>query len=517
MLFLKLRQAEVAMADGRLDEACDLLMQDEIRDHRQGQKLTNKLVARLLKRADAHFKDERIEEAQHDLRRASRFGGNQPGIAQFSEKIRDYVAAAAKQQQQQRQVLQAVRNEMNRGEWSLGGRLLQKLSDSCSQAGLMADELEIRRESSDAAVSRARDAISGGKFDNAVNQILTIHRDYPAHPEFGPLLTEFSQLVATQFHAEAVSGRLDRLDILFSRLGPLLKKSVELSSLKTTLAQCRSCSDAIRRSDFRLALQLARQLKPALSAAAWLDDVVSAAQQAADAQDALRSSPLALLSDFEETVVPVKAAPEPPAQRREIPRVKKSTPEANIGSWLLQVEGAGSFLVLTADSNSLGSVSSSTGSDISLMGSVTRFHIDRQQEDYFLRAKSPVGVNQKSLTEKLLVNGDRIQAGRRAGMKFLLPYAASTTAVLELGTARLQRPDIRRVILCDDTIVIGDTRNAHVPVSSGEDPFLIVYRNGRFQCRPIGRNVDPANVQDVKSDVTCVCGSVSFKLASGIV
>ena len=177
-MFLRLKQAEVALADGRLDEACDLLLHDDVRAHRQGQKLATKLVGRFVRRAEDHLVHDRVAEAQRDLRRAERLGGNQQELAAVAVEIREKIADSSQRRQQEQQVLHAVRTEMNRGEWSLGGKLLERLSDSCSQAGLMADELEIRRATSAAAIQRARDAIARNEFDDAAGRILTVIRDF---------------------------------------------------------------------------------------------------------------------------------------------------------------------------------------------------------------------------------------------------------------------------------------------------------------------------------------------------
>ena len=44
MLILRLKQAETAVADGRLDEAFEIVQSEQIRQHRRGQKLIGRLA-----------------------------------------------------------------------------------------------------------------------------------------------------------------------------------------------------------------------------------------------------------------------------------------------------------------------------------------------------------------------------------------------------------------------------------------------------------------------------------------
>ena len=64
MLTLRLKQAETALKDGRLDEAFDLLHSSEaLRQHRRGQSILTQLTQQLAERGRDHLTAGRLQEA----------------------------------------------------------------------------------------------------------------------------------------------------------------------------------------------------------------------------------------------------------------------------------------------------------------------------------------------------------------------------------------------------------------------------------------------------------------------
>ena len=163
----------------------------------------------------------------------------------------------------------------------------------------------------------------------------------------------------------------------------------------------------------------------------------------------------------------------------------------------------------------IGSGSSNRDFDIGLVnsGGMPAVSIERIQDDYFLRSEKPISVNERQVSEKLLTNGDRISLNRRCHLKFVLPNPASTSAVLELSTARLKRPDVRRVILFAESIVMDQTRAAHVSLQQAEPPVVIISRGGRLTAKPMGRGVTADQVQEIVHGETVVVGSTSFSIS----
>jgi hypothetical protein len=85
VLILQLRQSEVALADGRLDEVFQLLAANPIASHRRGQRVISRLVDALIRRGGEHLADNHFSEALADCEKAGKLAGNQPKIVSLRE------------------------------------------------------------------------------------------------------------------------------------------------------------------------------------------------------------------------------------------------------------------------------------------------------------------------------------------------------------------------------------------------------------------------------------------------
>jgi hypothetical protein len=157
--------------------------------------------------------------------------------------------------------------------------------------------------------------------------------------------------------------------------------------------------------------------------------------------------------------------------------------------FLLQVDGVGSFLVMRGRSVRIGPVSGGGRPDVGLLteAGAPTVTIVRSDEDYFLQSAVPVKVNDRAVASKLLCDGDRIALGPRCRIGFSRPNAASASAVLEINGARLGRGDVRRVILMDREIVMGDASSAHVRTRELRGPAVLLAGRRGLTLRTEGR------------------------------
>ena len=75
VLILRLKRAESAIADGRLDEAFDIVQSDDIKQHRNGQRLIGQLARAFTKRGRENLDAERIQSALADCNKAEKLAG----------------------------------------------------------------------------------------------------------------------------------------------------------------------------------------------------------------------------------------------------------------------------------------------------------------------------------------------------------------------------------------------------------------------------------------------------------
>jgi hypothetical protein len=96
---------------------------------------------------------------------------------------------------------------------------------------------------------------------------------------------------------------------------------------------------------------------------------------------------------------------------------------------------------------------------------------------------SDVAVNERASQEKTLSDGDIVQVGKRCRFRFRCPTAAVPTAVLELSGTRLSRPDIRSVVLFDETLIVGAGPSSHLVTRDLDQPLILFVRDGAFYVR----------------------------------
>jgi hypothetical protein len=176
-------------------------------------------------------------------------------------------------------------------------------------------------------------------------------------------------------------------------------------------------------------------------------------------------------------------------------RDARGTDETLPTKFILQVDGAGSFLVVRQPAVTIGPISSSRIPDIALIAEPATpvASLDRVEDDYFLRSATN--------GSKLLTSGDRISLSPRCRLTFSVPNPSSTSAVLDLTTGRFPRGDLRRVILLDRDIVIGPGATAHARADHVIEPVVLHVRDGRLWCRtvqvPVGSPTSVAGVSFV--------------------
>src|SRR5436309_3543655 len=139
-MILRLKQAEVAMAGGRLDEVYELLADGAAARHRRGQELIGRLSGLLVERGQRHLAAERVAQALADCEKAQKLAGNVTAVAELRSAVGERVVAQQRHQQQRQQVIAAARQQIDRGRWTVAGRLLEELPAGDEQGqGVLTD------------------------------------------------------------------------------------------------------------------------------------------------------------------------------------------------------------------------------------------------------------------------------------------------------------------------------------------------------------------------------------------
>ena len=497
MLTLRIKQAECALADGRLDEAFGIAKTDDVREHRRGQKLIGKLSRALAKRGWDNLAADRLHQALTDCNKADKLGGNLPKIAELRTAICKAMEEKQHKHQKQSLRLAKARERIENGWLSAGERILVDCTGGSKQAEILLETVAEKRLEIDALVAKAEQALKREDLEGAIDILRKSETTLGQDSRLSDMKARTRSLAKKCIIEYLSSGRIDQADHLLRRIGPSGAESIEIRELALAVSQCRQAAEHVAAGRPHQAAKVLRKVKNCLPSVQWLDKAIEHVEQAGGALDALCEGPLGLsfhdASDVEEPHVGPHAedtsssgaectsdesglSPAVPQKQRDV-----LVPPA----FVLQVDGVGSFLVACNESVTVGPISSSARPTVGLVAdpSLGVVSIERADDDYFIRSPEPILVNDQQVTEKLLYEGDRIVLTSMCHMKFHLPNAASTTATLALSSGRLLRPDIRQVILMDRDILIGPDFSNHILADSSRGSVTLFKRNGHLHCK----------------------------------
>lgn len=515
MLIVRIRQAETALEAGRLDEAYDLVQAADVRSHRRGQDLVSRLVHAFVQRGQGHLDGQRWQQALGDVQKAFKLGGNRPEVAQLQAAVAEAISHHHQSQQRRIDAVVEAGWHVRDGQLTLAEGLLGQPGYDGNQAAALRREVEARRAGVEPALNLAQAAMDRQDWDAAIRAVLDARRLHASNAQVTEVSAKIARAVLRDIRESIQAGRIDRAQALIDRLVPLSGRTVDLLELDRIVGQCEAAAESIARGQPHEAERVLRQLAALLPEAGWLQEAITAARQAAEGLEQLRVGPLGLIMAqtprSAERSSPLASDRELEATRRVEVAGGEFGPagQGSIDRFLLHVDGIGSYLVVRKGVVTIGAAGGSSGCDIPLMTEpgLAGVTIERAEEDYFLRSAQAVLVNDKPVTQKLLVDGDRIAVSPRCRMRFGLPNAASTSAVLQLSGTRLPKTDARRVILLDRELVIGPGPASHVRADGLDEPVVLYVRDGRLCCRA----KQPVQVNDAVQD-----GSAGLPLGSSV-
>ena len=497
MLILRLKQAESAIADGRLDEAFDIVQSEDIKQHRRGQKLIGRLARAFTKRGQENLDAERIQLALVDCNKAEKLAGNTADVARLRSAICSEMEQRRLRHRHRSFKVAQARQRIQDGWISTGEQILDDTGDKDSQVSIVLQQAAVARLQISEAVTKVEQALRRNDLDGAIDIILKTGATGNQNEKVVELVSKLRSLVAKRIKENLDNGRINLAHSLWQKVSPIADGCSEISELGLSLTQCRQAAEYVAAGRPREAVPLLRKVKAICPSAKWLSTVTDQTRQAAELLDELAASPLGLditkgAAADEQCDTGVrqitKSLPNSSAKPQAIIDKIRSDTQADSSlpsKFVLQMDGIGSFLVLRDGRITVGPVSSSARPTVGLMAdpNLPVATIERAEDDYFVRSSRPVRVNDVATTNKLLVDGDRIALSSRCWLKFHIPNPASTTVTLSLSSARLGRADIRQIILMDRDILIGPTASNHILAEFLDETVALFAQNGRLLCK----------------------------------
>jgi hypothetical protein len=424
-----MRQAEVAMSDGRLDEAYRLVQSDSLRTHRRGQALINELVKKFVERGKSHLKNDRAVQALADCEKAQTLGGNREDVLALRSEIEAAIV----------------------------------FNDRARRASAQAGLIETAAQLVDSALGRQ-------DLDRATAELIRARGNGCTDHRLRELDGNVRTTLREQIEKSLIEGRLDQAQSFSDRLCRLDPDGFQAQQLRRTIEQLTAAWAAIENAQFHEAKEILARVTKQLPQAIWISQTLEHVTAAEESLAALRVGPLGFLTVSDEKNQPALG----PTSSRPVPGPVPGG-SALPTKFLLQVDGAGSYLILRKSHITLGPISSSRAADVALVAEPSAAHIsiERLEDDYFLRTGN---------SSKLLASGDRICLSPRCTLTFAMPNPSSTTATLELVAGRFPRADIRRVILLDQDLIIGPHSTAHIRADHLTESVVIRATDERLIC-----------------------------------
>jgi len=519
VVILRIRQAECAMNDGRLDEAFSLVVDPAIGRHRRGQDVIGRLLRALVRRCRDHLAGGRLSQALADSDKAARLGGNASPVAEIRSEVVEAMAARRRQAAGEAADLAAARQHMERGRLTLAAGYLPDDADHLQR------DLAQRRAAVEDAADRTQEALDRGDWIAAVDALLGSRRDGLTGIRLDGLAAHVTGLLCERVRAALVDGRTDRAALLLGRLTALADSDPQVLELDAAVRQCRQAADWLDRGKPDRAEETLRRLASILPEAAWVASAADRCSLAASEMRDLRAGALGLLqaAHADEGDPPPAVESAPPVEPASTPAGKAgpSPPAGELPeTFWMRIDGVGSYLVARGEAVTIGPISSAEHPQVGLLAdpSCPAVTLERVDEDYFLRSARPVTVNDEETTDAMLTGGEKIALSSRCRLTFTRPNAASTSAVLSLSGTRLPQADARHILLMDRQLVLAPGSLGHVRSDDLAEPIVLCVTNGKLLCRALparttdGKTADPAGA--IPMDTPVRIGPVTMVLTA---
>lgn len=483
----RLKAAENALRQGRLDEAYRIATAPDLREDRRGAAVLRKLTDKFIERAREHFAADRFSEALRDLEHAETGGVSRERISELREQISTVAAEVARQDHSRRDRLAQARRRVAEGSLAAGQRILDAASTGDSEAAKMKRDIEMRDQEASEVFAQAQRLIHDGQWVAAVERFAKAKAIDPHDPACVRLEGELCAKVLDGARRSIKEGRVERAADELACLGELGKALPVRREVEEMLRLVKQAGDALRGGDCDGARQSVMRLRHLAPKVDW---VRQTAQQLATVDEILTALRAGPLGAFEHATPAAAPPPVGPTKLAETVALGSTQRTGGLPDrLLLLVDGGGSYLLLRNDRVSIGRAATSNPADIAIFADLAERHanVARVEDDYFLFSSHEVEVGGKSAGHHLLQDGQRVVLGRKAKFTFRLPSRKSPSATIDLSDTSKLPHDVRRVVLFTQNATIGCGKGFHIHCQMARNPLVLFERGGELWACLSGR------------------------------
>ncbi len=518
----RLKNAEAALAAGRLDEAFSLMDSPDVAALSGAEKLLAALVQGLLKRGQELLLSRRFSEALADFDRAVRCGQDPAKATEWQRRAREALNYDLRLHGDQNAALAAGHNRLAAG--SLAGakdaRDRAPLNDTAAEA--LSQAIAQQADRAKEALEAAESALKEDDFVRASRELRTARRLHSKAEESAEIETRLLERVMQQVTESFKEGRLNRARQELAVLGDLGHERPDRIEVDSALKLATDAARALAEDHYVQAGVLLGRLSQLGLSAKWIGEAREHLDVLDEHRRALLEGPLGLLAernvtrpgmmDQRLTDETVSARPRIARRVEAAPLVVSPAAEQGIlpRRLLLRIDGVGSFVLIRGDRVTIGRAGG--GADLELMSDLAerQAEVIRAAEDYFVVGTGGVELAGRRVDHALLQDGDKLALGKRVRLIFRRPSLKSTTAALDLGEGVRTAGDCRRVILWSGPLLLGNSADCHIRLPVGG--LIFMERAGGILVRPVGPGQQP--VTTLALGVTTQVGELGMRVQS---
>jgi hypothetical protein len=420
------------VAEGRWDEAAQLLTSDELREFLPAKQLSQELASRLVERARNRMAGGQSQAGWQDLNQAARLGATEADVAevrrrQSADRLTRAIALLASGD------AAAAKQELERmHERNLGGndrRAWQMIAQHIDNADQRAvkGELAVAVES----LERAKRLIP---IDTGANVISQVSRRIEQLRSDVPRLMELDARLHRAVAAADWSEALAAADAV-----------LELAPQHTAARQARHRAWQV------VGMEVTQAHRPGArpQRGRW--------QALADTQAVLRHAKADTVAERE--------------------------PGKRIVAW---IDAVGGFLVCMSDEVVLGQPAADGSVDVPFLADLSRRHaiIRREGEAYVLTPLQRTTVDGRPATEAVVLRDKCVvKLGDAVEVRFRKPHALSNTAVLEILSHHKTEPAVDGIVLMSESCILGPQPHSHVRCREWTSDLVLFRRGEDLMCR----------------------------------
>lgn len=496
MLHARLKAAERAIANGRLDDALRITGEADVIAHAKGGKLRGRLGEAFIERAREHYRADRFTEAFLALGKAERCNASPEKIYELRKQVAAVSEEVSRQQTERRHRLEMARHRIHAGSLAAGRRLIEDAPEGEEEFDRLREELESREKRGAELLAQAKKRFEEEQIKSAIDRLVRA-RKINAHDEAAVKLEQdISAFVLKETRTSFVEGKLRQARESLGLLEPLTSADAGKQELRELLTLAEHASRAIQVGDFDEARRLTQRLGSLSPQAKWARKAVDLLVKVDENLLALGSGPL---GDFDFDKSPqVNVAPKGHANEAATVALNAGRPAGvSVPALHLLVDGGGSYLILRSAHGTLGRAASTDPADIPIFADLGERHaeITRIEDDYFLVSPHDVEIGGRRGQQQLLRDGDKVVLARRAKFTFRLPNRRSSSAMLDISDTTKMPNDVRNVIFMKGTVMMGHGQTCHIACQGNGSRLILFERGGELWVRGMDRHEPPVAIE----------------------